>query len=418
MSTHPLTDLPGDPANPRTITEAAAGGLGYSLQEFGDLSGIVFNDRTGELVAGHQRVQRLRAAGATTFERDGMEGWITHPATGERFGIRFVDWEREKQRAANIVANSPALQGSFTPLVLEQLDSLEAYAGADTLLLHELHDTLAVELAPAAPSGKGNTDPDDVPDPPAEPRTRRGDLYLLGNHRLLCGDSTSPEDVARVMDGDKAALMNTDPPYGIDYVRLRDATGRWETIENDDLTDGAKLQAFLEAMIRAAVPHLNDNAAFYLWHPMLTQGTFFAAAAAAAILIHRQIIWVKPSMILTPSGWYHWKHELCFFGWRRGHKPPWFGPMNQTSVWELGRDGGKPVHPTQKPVALFEIPMQNHVPVGGVCFEPFSGSGSQIIAGERLGRSVRAIELSPGYVDAAVARWEAFTGRKAELVRR
>jgi DNA modification methylase len=251
----------------------------------------------------------------------------------------------------------------------------------------------------------------------------------MGEHRLLCGDSTKAEDVARLMEGEKAVLMNTDPPYGVDYTAtkagmpvsgLGDAQARWGDIENDDLTDGAKLQTFLESAIRAAVPHLASGCAFYLWHPMLTQGTFFAAAAAAAaadILIHRQIIWVKPGFVLTRSGMYHWKHELCFYGWVRSHPPPWYGEKNQTSVWEVGRDDGKSVHPTQKPVALFETPMLNHSRKGEAVYEPFCGSGSQIIAGERLGRRVRAMELSPRWVDAAVARWEQFTGKRALLRR-
>lgn len=239
---------------------------------------------------------------------------------------------------------------------------------------------------------------------------------VRGRHRLLCGDSTKAEDVARLMDGEKAAVMNTDPPYGIDYTKAKAGmiAARWQPIENDDLTDGDALQAFLEAAIRTAVPHLNRDCAFYLWHPMLTQGTFFAAAAAAAdILIHRQIIWVKPQLILTRSGMYHWKHELCFYGWVRGNPPPWYGEKNQTTIVEAGRDQDAGQHPTQKPVALFEFPLANHTRPGEVCYEPFAGSGSQVIAAERLGRRCFAMELSPAYCDVIVARWEAFTGRKA-----
>ena len=284
------------------------------------------------------------------------------------------------------------------------------------------------EVATLCPTGRDTGGPatDAATEPTENPVAIRGDLWALGRHRLLCGDSTQPKDVERLMDRQKAVLMNTDPPYGVDYAAVkngiprsgfRDIQARGGDIENDDLTDGAELQAFLEAVIRTAVPHLIDRAAFYLWHPMLTQGTFFAAAAAAAadILIHRQIIWVKPHLVLTRSGMYHWKHELAFYGWRRGFKPDWFGDKGQTSVWEVAYDGGERHHPTQKPTALFETPMLNHSKPGDVVYEPFSGSGSQLIAAEKTGRVCRAIEIAPKYIDAAILRWQDFTGQKATL---
>lgn len=133
----------------------------------------------------------------------------------------------------------------------------------------------------------------------------------------------------------------------------------------------------------------------------------------AGFVVHRQIIWRKPGFVLTRSGMYHWAHECASYGWVKGDMPPWLGEKNQTSVWDVGRDDGKAVHPTQKPVELFERPMLNHALRGEVVYEPFSGSGSAIIAGERQDRRVFAMDISPRWVDAAVARWEAFTGKKA-----
>lgn len=264
---------------------------------------------------------------------------------------------------------------------------------------------------------------DEVPPIPKTAVTKPGELWLLGEHRLLCGDSTKPADVARLMRDDRAGLMNTDPPYGVDYAATKNGiprsgfkniVARGGEIENDDLVDGPALQEFLEAAIRTAVPHLIDNPAFYLWHPMLTQGTFFAAAAAAAaILIHRQIIWVKPHMVLTRSGQYHWRHELCFYGWIRGKPPNWYGDKSQTSVWEVGQSQRGRVHPTQKPVALFERPIQNHTQHNEVIYEPFAGSGPQFIAAEQLNRRCYGIEIEPKYADVIVERWQKFTGGKA-----
>jgi len=273
----------------------------------------------------------------------------------------------------------------------------------------------------------GLTDPDEAPPLRPDAVSRTADVWLLGAHRLMCGDCTQPEDVALAMAGARAVLMNTDPPYGVDYAAVKDGMPGsgfkhmqrdGGDIANDDLTDGAVLQAFLESAIRAAVPQLIDRAAFYFWHPMLTQGTFFAAAAAAAadILIHRQIIWVKPHMVLTRSGMYHWRHELCFYGWRRGKMPAWHGNKSQTSVWDdLRQDGVVRGHPTQKPVELFERPILNHTKKGAVVYEPFCGSGSQIIAAEMTGRICHAIEIEPRYVDVAIRRWQAFAGQAATL---
>jgi DNA modification methylase len=261
---------------------------------------------------------------------------------------------------------------------------------------------------------------DDFDTTPEETQTRvvYGDLWACGEHRVLCGDSTKAEDVERVMAGERAALMNTDPPYGIAYVSNAQSKGQGEDyteIENDDL-DGERLQSFLETVIRVAVPYLLERTAFYLWHPMLTQGTFFAAAAAADILIHRQIIWVKPSLVFG-RGDYHWRHELCFYGWRRGFRPEFYGERNQTTIWEVGRENDK-VHPTQKPVELFVIPIRNHTKPGDVVYEPFAGSGSQFIAAEREGRKCYGLELEPKYVNVILSRWEAETGKQAQLLER
>lgn len=255
---------------------------------------------------------------------------------------------------------------------------------------------------------------DEVPEPPKVAITKPGDLWELGEHRLLCGDCTRPGDVEKVMDGKLAGVMNTDPPYGIGYVENAKSKGQatgFESIENDQV-DGPALQLFLENTIRAAVPCLTENAAFYLWHPMLTQGTFFAAAAAADILIHRQIIWCKPSLVFG-RGDYHWQHELCFYGWRKGHRPVFYGTRNQTTIWKVGREnaGG---HPTQKPVELFAIPMRNHLKEEEIAFEPFAGSGSQLVAAEQLNRKCYAIEIEPKYCDVIISRWEQLTGGKAK----
>lgn len=258
--------------------------------------------------------------------------------------------------------------------------------------------------------------------------TKSGQLWEIPSksaqgksHRLLVGDATEKADVGRLCANVKASLMNTDPPYGVDLVAVKPKGVGFNVLEgnggleNDDLTDGAALQAFLEDMIRAALPHLIENPAFYLWHPMLTQGTFFAAAAAADILIHRQIIWVKPHMVLTRSGMYHWKHELCFYGWIRGKPCDWLGDKSQVSVWELGESSQGRLHPTQKPVELFTRPIKNHTLRGDVIYEPFAGSGSQFIAAEQEGRVCYGMEIEPKYCAVTLERLSAL-GLSPKLV--
>jgi DNA modification methylase len=394
IETLATSDLVPYARNSRTHSEAQVAQIAASIREFGFTNPVLI-DSAGGLIAGHGRVMAARTLGMAEV-----------PC------IRLGHLTDTQKRAYIIADNKLALNAGWDEamLALEFRDLLaEGYdVGLTGYALPEIDELVAgLDATP-----EGNTDPDAAPPVEAVAVSRLGDVWLLGNHRIMCGDSTSAEHVAVLMDGKKAMLMQTDPPYGIAYVQNAKSKGQGgghADIENDDL-DGEKLQAFLEAMIRAALPWLNDNAAYYLWHPMLTQGTFFAAAAAG-ILVHRQLIWQKPSLVFG-RGDYHWQHELCFYGWRQGHRPPFYGPRNQTTLWAVGRETSKD-HPTAKPVALWLPPIDNHTRAGEAVYEPFSGSGSQIIAAEQTARLCYAMELSPNYVDVAIRRWQQFTGKTA-----
>lgn len=273
-------------------------------------------------------------------------------------------------------------------------------------------DDLVRFMAQSGNETNGNGDPDAAVGRPKKAKAKLGQLYILGQHRLLCGDSTKESDVARLMGNHRAVLFATDAPYGVDYVEVKGLKKTWkEGIENDDL-DPKALREMLDKVF--ALAPLGKTAAIYQWHPSGELNEIFRAAMVhAGYLVHRQIVWAKPNFVLTRSGMYHWSHETCFYGWQKGKTPPWYGEKNQRSVWDIGIDEGKSVHPTQKPVEIFERPMLNHTAPGAICYEPFNGSGSQIIAGERQGRRVFAMELDPRWVDATVERWEAFSGSKA-----
>ena len=392
--------------NARVHSEAQLESLKQNIKAFGWTNPILVDGDSG-ILAGHGRLKVALMLGMTQVPVIELSGLS----------------EAEK-RTIIISDNQIAAEASWDmALLTAELADLQSL-GMDLSLTGFSMDALGDIMGPKA----GNTDPDDAPPVEEVAISRLQDVWLLGAHRLMCGDSTSADDVAKLMLGEKAALMNTDPPYGINYGDIANSRARaavkrkggdgknyhthdTKEILNDEL-DGKALQDFLEAIIRTALPHLIDKPAFYLWHPMLTQGTFFAAAAAD-ILIHRQIIWVKPSLIMG-RGDYHWRHELCFYGWIKGKHCAWLRGHDQHTIWEVGneRDG---IHPTQKPVELFRRPILNHLHSGELCYEPFSGSGSQIIAAEELSRRCYAMELSPNYVDVGVRRWQAFTGQPAIL---
>jgi DNA modification methylase len=307
------------------------------------------------------------------------------------------------------------------PALAAMLKQLQAEDGLDGVGFS--HDEIDELLARVGANDLANQDVDDPgPEPPPEtPVSRSGDLWQLGEHRLLCGDSTKPEDVARVLCGAKAALLSTDPPYCVNYtgndrpLHEGKPSGKdWSHVYREvDIED---LGAFLDAVLRATLPHVDDDAALYVWHAHVQQPVIAATFERHDLLLHQVLVWVKP-VATFGHAYYRWRHEPCAFGWRRGHKPA-HGFGQHETVWEADWDGKARFtgdHPTTKPTRLFEIPMEQHTNPGAIVLEPFSGSGSQIIAAEKLGRRCRAIEIQPVFVDAAIRRWEKATGRDAVL---
>jgi DNA modification methylase len=245
--------------------------------------------------------------------------------------------------------------------------------------------------------------------PPAPVTSRRGDAWLLGAHRLVCGDATDPADVALALAGAAPHLMVTDPPYGVSYDpgwRVKVGKGAFAvgTVLNDDRADWHAAWALFPGDIA------------YVWHGALHASLVEESLKASGFLTRSQIIWDKGRLIIS-RGHYHWRHEPCWYAVRKGRTARWAGDRKQMTVWQFPHRRSETGHGTQKPLEAMRRPILNHTVPGDRVYDPFVGSGTTIIAAEELGRICHAIELDPVYVDVAVRRWEALTGRTAVLVR-
>lgn len=409
-------ELKAAPYNPRKISKAQFAALGKAMKEFGDLGGIVWNKRTGNLIGGHQRLKALgKSFGiqdlvpAKDSQGTVAVGYIRN--AHERWAYREVDWPIEKEKAANVAANAHG--GEFDLDLLKPLVAELKISGLD-LDLTGLDASVLNKLSNGATSSEAD---DYQPKCRPDPITKTGDLYALGNHRLLCGDARNGEDVAKLMSTDVAHMMWTDPPYGVSYVGKTKAA---KTIQNDSAWD---LPNLLGTSFAAAHYALCEGAAIYIAHPPGALSVEFGKAfLAAGWRLHETLIWVKDSMVLGHSD-YHIKHEPILFGYkagggRRGRGGEgWYGGDAETSVLEYPRPKASEDHPTMKPVALVERMVRNSSPSRGIVYDPFSGSGSTLMACEASGRMCRAIELDPVYCDVIVHRWELETGHRATVTR-
>jgi DNA modification methylase len=415
--------LVANPMNWRTHPSGQAKSLAAALGQVGWVAPATVNRTTGRLVDGHLRVEMAVSRGEPTIP------------------VAYVDLSVEDER-----------------LVLASLDPIGAMATADKAKLEELlrdltpsDDGLQALLDDLADKNGirrlGLTEPDDLqPEPEqAEIYVRPGDLWVSGDHRLLCGDATDPDDVARVLDGAEPTLLSTDPPYGVsldptwrdglqgpragDYSpsgingqhdnnnATRAVPGAHERTvghQNTTLLGDARVD-WSEAF--GLVPSLQVG---YVWHAGVHAAAVADGLTRIGFEIVSQIIWDKGLFSLS-RGWFHWGHEPAWVVRRPGSKVPFLGERDQSTIWRApspkmvmgGSTEEKLDHPTQKPVMLSEIPIRNHLQRGEAVYDPFLGSGTTLIAAERLGRRCYSMELDPKYAQIAIARWESFTGRKA-----
>jgi len=376
--------------NARTHSEAQIEQVAASIREWGWTNPVLVAE-DGGIIAGHCRVLAGRQLGLAEVP--------VMLATG---------WSEAQKRAYVLADNQLALNAGWNPellrLELSELKELDFDLG-----LIGFDDAQLAALT----ANPGLTDPDEVPEPPVEPISKLGEVWQLGRHRLLCGDATNAEDVARALGGVSPHLMVTDPPYGVDYDpdwrnRADRANGKpygaraVGLVTNDDRVDWREAWALFPGDVA------------YAWHPPgAMQIAHYEALIAVGFEIRMQIVWAKQQFPIG-RGNYHVQHEPCWYAVRKGKTAHWQGDRTQSTLWQIDKPTKSETgHSAQKPVECMKRPIENNSSPGQAVYDPFVGSGTTIIAAEMTGRACHAIEINPTYCDVTIERWQNFTGEKA-----
>jgi DNA modification methylase len=424
----PLADLVLDPANARKHPEDNLEAIKGSLVVYGQRKPVVVNKRTGAVEAGNGTVEAARAL-----------GW-THVAAV------YVDDDSATAAGFAIADNRSAELAKWDQ---EALDKLLAELKVDDSRLQQMIEGLARQEKITI-GHTGQADPDDVPEPPDEAKTKPGDIWILGNHKLMCGDSGSPEDLDRLLAGAKIQLVNTDPPYNVkveprsnnaiaaglssfegtrhhqklDLERhpgkskptQRKLRAKDRPLANDFVSDD-EFDHLLAAWFGNLSRVLEPGRAFFIWGGYANVANYPPVLKACGLYFSQALIWVKGHPVLTRKD-FMGNHEWCFYGWREGAAHQFYGPNNATDVWEVKKVNPlSMVHLTEKPVELATRAMEFSSKPGENVLDLFGGSGSTLIGAEMSGRNAFLMELDPLYCDVIVNRWEQFTNRKASLAK-
>ena len=378
--------------NARTHSDEQVAQIAASIKEWGWTNPILI-DEAGGIIAGHGRVMAARKLGINEVPVMIAKGW-----------------SKAQTKAYVLADNQLALNAGWDMdlLKVEMGDLNDQGFNLDLIGFDDM--TLDALLTEATPEGL--TDPDDVPEPPDDPVTKLGDVWLLGKHRIVCGDSTDADTVAKALNGIEPHLMVTDPPYGVEYdADWRNHTGDMARsaraigkVLNDDRADWREAWALFPGDVA------------YVWcAPGPLSAQVCLSLDACGLVPKHQVIWAKNQLVIG-RGHYHQQHECCWYAVRKGGTGHWHGDRKQTTLWQIDKPRKSETgHSTQKPVECMARPIRNNSSPGQAVYEPFSGSGTTIIACEMEGRICHAIELNPAYVDVAVKRWQDFTGQEATL---
>ena len=392
-----IQDLKSDHKNARRRTERSASLIAESLKRYGAARSIVI-DEDGRILAGNGTVEGAKKAGIDKLR-------IIEAQGDELIAVRRTGLTEDQKVGLALADNRSSDLSEWDNEMLRQLSEEHDLTPwfEDDELLAEVLDTV-----------EGNTDPDDVPEVPEEPITKPGDLWILGNHRLLCGDSTDVLAVERLMGGKKADMVFTDPPYGVSYEGGHNKKKRGQ-IKNDALEGGDLTNLFADALA-SALTVTADHAAFYIWFASGKSVETFASFANLSLDLRAVIQWYKVRSGLGAfMAQYIPNCEPCIYAFKSGCSPQWFGPSDEKTVWEVQKESKNKFHPTQKPVELPRRALRNSSKPGQFILDLFGGSGATLIACEQDHRHARLMELDPAYCDVIVKRWEQFTGKKAML---
>lgn len=387
-----VSDLIPYAANSRTHSDAQVAQIAASIREFGFTNPILINSEK-TIIAGHGRLMAARKLGLEEVPAITLD----HLSKAQQKALVIAD----NQLALNAGWDVDMLKAEIEDLNLEDFDL--SLLGFDDKFLDGLLEPEPTE---------GLTDEDAVPEAPENPVSVLGDIWQLGKHRIICGSSTEADVVSKLLNGVEPHLMVTDPPYGVEY----DADWRNKAVRKDGAAIGG----------RAVGKVLNDDKAdwreawalfpgdvAYVWHAGLFAGTVADSLISCGFKLRSQIIWAKSNFAIG-RGDYHWHHEPCWYAVKDGKAGHYVGDRKQTTVWNIQKPmKSETGHSTQKPVECMRKPILNNSSAGQAVYEPFSGSGTTIIACEETGRCCYAVELNPAYVDIAVKRWQDFTGQEA-----
>tara|TARA_Y100001938_G_scaffold135340_1_gene196883 strand:- start:941 stop:2116 length:1176 start_codon:yes stop_codon:yes gene_type:complete len=375
------------PNNPRKLSDIAIEKVAKSIKEFGFRQPIVV-DKDKVIVVGHTRYRASKKLGYKQVPIT-----IAENLTKEQINAYRIADNRTNEEAK---WDDELLKTELKELDYKDFDL--KMTGFDD---KQINDLLFEEK-------QGLTDDDAVPDTPEEPITKLGDIWQLGKHRLLCGDSTMEKNINDLFGEQKADLYLTDPPYNVDYVgKTKDAL----KIQNDKQSD-EEFTAFLTKAFTHAANILKLGASFYIWHSDSEGLLFRLAVNEAHFKLRQTLIWSKNSMVMGRQD-YQWQHEPCLYGWKEGASHSWYSDRKQTTLLNFDRPTQSKLHPTMKPIKLLSYLINNSSKQEDLIFDSFLGSGSTLIACEKLDRICYGIELDPKYCDVIVKRWEQWTGEKA-----
>ncbi len=384
-----IDDITPYARNSRTHSDEQVAQIAASIREFGWTTPILI-DEEGSVICGHGRLLAARKLGQAEVEVIVARGWSD-----------------AKKRAYVIADNKLALNAGWDmellALELADLKEFDFDLGLTGFSDEELSKLLPDKT-------DGNTDQDEVPEVPADPITKPGDVWLMGKHRLLCGDSTSVDDMEKLTSGQLVDMWLTDPPYNVAY---EGGTKDKLTIQNDNMGD-EQFRAFLRDAYVTADTVMKPGAVFYIWHADSEGYNFRGAARDAGWQVRQCLIWKKSSQVMGRQD-FHWKHEPCLYGWKDGAAHLWANDRKQTTVLEFDKPSRNGEHPTMKPVAIFEYQLLNNTKGGDIVLDSFAGSGTTVIAAEKNGRVAHLMELDPRYCDVIIKRWQDFSGKSATL---